>query len=155
MLGVEILCAQLGVVQHLGADLGASREIGQLDDLGQREAPRRGAVQEPGDVRLPGAREVVVLLDRAHLRAGEALDRDAPARLLFQISDHLISQLRHGVLVADEIGELHLEFLLRQTAGAATTPDTVASTDALNWRLLICIISSVYVGLTADPRKRW
>ena len=33
------------------------------------------AVQEPGDVGLAGAREVVVLLHRPHLRAREALER--------------------------------------------------------------------------------
>ena len=36
------------------------------------------------DVGLAGAREVVVLLHRAHLRAREALDDDAAAGILFQ-----------------------------------------------------------------------
>ncbi len=82
VLGVEILGAQLGIVQRLGADLGAADQVGQLDELGQGKAPRGGAVQEPDDIRLPGAREIVVLLHRPHLRSGEALDRKAPAGLL-------------------------------------------------------------------------
>ena len=73
VLGVEVFRAQLGVVQHLGADLGAADHERQVDDLGQREASRRAAVQEPGDVGLAGAREVVVRRRRAHLRRREAL----------------------------------------------------------------------------------
>ena len=114
MLGVEIFRPQLGVVERLGADLGAADKVGELHQLGQREAPGGRAVQEPGDVGLPGAREVVVLRHRTHLRPGEALDRDASARLLLQIVRPLDQPARHGVLVAHEIGELHLEFLLRQ-----------------------------------------
>ena len=113
VLGIEMLRPQLRIVEQLGADLGAADEIGQLHQLGQRKASGRRAVQEPGDVRLPGAREIVVLLHRAHLRAGETLDGDPPARLLLQIFRPLDQPLRHGMLVAHEIGELHLDFLLR------------------------------------------
>ena len=46
VLGVEVLGAQLGVVEHLGADLGAADQIRELDQLGQRKAPGRRAVRE-------------------------------------------------------------------------------------------------------------
>jgi len=41
VFGIEVFRAQLGVVEHLGANLGAADEIRQLDDLGQREAAGR------------------------------------------------------------------------------------------------------------------
>ena len=106
------------IVEHLGADLGRADQVWQLRYLGQREAARRRAVQEPGDVGLAGAREVVVLLHRPHLRSREALDRDAAAGILLKLVRPFDQPLRHGVLVADEIGELHLDRLRECDIGA-------------------------------------
>ena len=111
VLGIEVFRAQFRIVQHLGADLGAADEVGHLHDFGEREAARCCAVQEPGDVGLAGPGKVVVLLHRTHLRAGETLDDDAAAGILFQPVGPLDQPLRHGVLIADEIGELELDRL--------------------------------------------
>jgi len=114
MLGVEVLAAQRAVVQHLGADLGAAHHVGQRDQLRQRKSPRGAAVQEPGHVRLPGARQVVVARRRRHLRAGEMLEREASVRRLLELLAPFHQPLRHEVLRADELGHLDLELLLRR-----------------------------------------
>ena len=85
VLGVEIFRAQFRIVQHLGADLGGADQIGHLHDAGQREAARRRAMQEPGNVGLAGAGEIVMLLHRTHLRAGKALHYDAAAGILLEL----------------------------------------------------------------------
>ena len=75
-------------------------------------------MQEPGDAGLARAHEIIMLLCRAHLRAWEALDCDAPARFLLQLVRPPDQPLRHGVLIADEIGELELDRLRAGNAGA-------------------------------------
>jgi hypothetical protein len=82
-----------------------------------------------------------MLLHRAHLRAWEALDRNTPARLLLQVSRLFDQPLRHGVLVAHEVGELHVDFLLRPCCRPGEGQD---SDDA--YRYPLHVRSSAYVS---------
>jgi hypothetical protein len=117
VLGVEVLRAQLRVVQHLGADLGAADRVGQVDELGHREASRRAAVQEPRHLGLAGTREIVVRRGRRHLRVGEVLERQPPVRRLLELLAPLHQPLGHEVLGADELGDLDFELVLRLRGG--------------------------------------
>jgi hypothetical protein len=112
VLGVEILLAQLGIVEDLGADLGAADEVRHLGDLGQGKASGGGAVEEPHDVGLAGAGEVVALLHGPICEPGKRLTVRRPPDCFSRSSDQRMSPLRHGVLVAHEVGELHLDLLL-------------------------------------------
>ena len=69
----------------------AVRKIGHLNDLGERKPAGSGPVQEPGDAGLARAHEIIMLLRRAHLRAGETLQCDAPPESFSKLSAHLIS----------------------------------------------------------------
>jgi hypothetical protein len=93
--------------------LGAAHHVRQVDDLGEREAARRAAVQEPRHVGLPGAREVVVRRGRRHLRVGEMLEGEPAVGRLLQLLAPRHQPLGHEVLRADELGNLHFEFVLR------------------------------------------
>ena len=98
----------LRIVQRLDADLGAADHIGQLDDLGQREAAGRRAVQEPGDIGNAGARIVGVVLHRPHLARREDRDIEPAAGFFLQFLHPIIEIFGENMRRRNKVAELEI-----------------------------------------------
>ena len=120
VLGVEILGAQLGVVEDLDAVFGTRREVGHVGQFGQRKAPRCCAVQDVGYLGGAVTREVKMLRRRPHLRAGEMFEAQAAVGFFLQLLAPLDEVLRLKMLRTDEVGDLDFKFLLRTHDGGET-----------------------------------
>ena len=117
VLGVKVLGAQIGVVQGLDPDLCAADEVRHVDQLGERKATRRRAMQDVGDLGGAVAGKVEMLGRGPHLRTRKLLECEAAVGLFLEIFAPLREPLRLKVLGPDEIGDLDFEFLLRAHDG--------------------------------------
>jgi hypothetical protein len=79
MFGVEILTPQSRVVQHFGCMFTAAKHERQIADFCQRKSARSPAVQNPGDICLAAARDIVIFCNRPELPARQDIESNLAA----------------------------------------------------------------------------